>query len=95
MEKMEDDEQQWDLVLTDMVHLGKAMSVAPELGKMDLGCALIRIEFIRQHGLSFVSSLPKPTEPQHWHDADYWFVEAMRQRGARIATLSQILFTHN
>jgi hypothetical protein len=84
-----------DLLLTNMIHLGQAMDVAPELGKMDLGCAVIRLEFLQRHGITFVSSLPIPTEPQHWHDADYWLIQKMIDQGARVATLSQILFNHN
>jgi hypothetical protein len=84
-----------DLLLTNMIHLGKAMEVAPELGKMDLGCAVIRLEFLQRHGITFVSSLPIPTEPQHWHDADYWLIQKMIDKGARVATLPQILFNHN
>lgn len=84
-----------DLLLTNMIHLGKPMEVAPELGKMDLGCAIIRLEFLYQHGITFVSSLPIPTEPQHWHDADYWLIQKMIDHGARVDTLPQFLFNHN
>ena len=84
-----------DLLLTNMIHLGNPMEVAPELGKMDLGCAIIRLEFLQKHEIRFVSSLPIPTEPQHWHDADYWLIHKMIDSGARVATLPQFLFNHN
>jgi hypothetical protein len=93
IERMEADHL--DLILTDMIHLGKPMTVEPELGKMDLGCALIRIAFLKEHEITFVSSIPSPAEPQHWHDADYWLLEMMKRKGARISTLSRTLFVHN
>lgn len=89
------EEENLDIVLSDMVHRGKSMEVSPELGKMDLGCALISLDFLRQTQLSFVKSLPFPAEPQNWHDADFWLIQRMIEKGAMVGIIRNILFVHN
>jgi hypothetical protein len=84
-----------DIVLVDMLHRGKAMQVYPENGKLDLGCALIRTDFLRRNGISFLSSLPQPAEPQHYHDADYWMINNCINHKASVGYIREVLFNHN
>ena len=51
----------------------------PSLGRMDLGCAVLRASALRpleeeeggEEGapLTFSQALPSPAAPEHWHDA--------------------------
>ena len=85
----------YDIVLVNMLHRGNVIEVAPENGKLDLGCALLSIDFLRKNKLSFLSSLPQPTEPQHYHDADFWMIDNCIKHGARIGYIREVLFNHN
>ena len=65
-----------DIALVHMLHRAQPMQVRPELGHMDLGCAVIRTTALFPHGqrngekrLTFATSLPSPTAPENWHDA--------------------------
>lgn len=64
-----------DLVLVDMLNRGQVLQVAAELGRMDLGCAVIRSSALLAGGkektgrLTFSAALPSPAAPEHWHDA--------------------------
>lgn len=84
-----------DVVLTDMVHRGSAIAVRPESGYMDLGAVMFNTAFLKSSSMNFVSSLPRPTEPQHWHDADFWLVQRLLEKGAQLQYVRKYLFTHN
>jgi hypothetical protein len=94
LETMESDPYH-DVTLTNMIHRGQPMAVKPENGHMDLGCAVVNINFLKSKNISFVSSLPIPTEPQHWHDADFWFVDTIRREGGSYGIIDKYLFVHN
>lgn len=84
-----------DIVLVNMVHRGAAVATKVESGSMDLGAIMISTALLRTTALNFATSLPYPAEPQHWHDADYWFVQRLIEKGARLKHSELYLFTHN
>ena len=84
----------YELVLVDMLHLGKAFSVAPKRAQMDLGCVMISFKFFNATRTRFLSSLPVPAEPQDYHDADYWIMHHLLNVGARVQIVHELLFSH-
>mmetsp|Transcript_954 Transcript_954/g.1646 ORF Transcript_954/g.1646 Transcript_954/m.1646 type:complete len:396 (+) Transcript_954:184-1371(+) len=100
-----------DVALVHMLHRAQPLQVRPELGHMDLGCAVIRTSALfsvahsqlqsrEGHGpkrLTFADSLPSPAAPENWHDADFWFVDAIlkRRNGRKAAVVDEYLFVHN
>lgn len=90
----------YDIVLVDMVHLSQHVTVEPELGKMDLGCAVIRVAALRQSEshemVLFSTSIPSPPSPENWHDADFWFIDTLvKKNGAKLRVVHEALFIHN
>ena len=85
----------YDILLTDMVNKGEPVTVETSLGMMDLGGALICATLLRSSNIRFLYSLPVPTEPQHYHNADFHFIEKLLAYGARHYVEHQILFNHN
>jgi len=84
----------YEVVLVDMVHLGQPFKVGPHRGQMDLGCGMISFSFFNGSGSRFIPSLPNPPLPQDYHDADYWFVKSLLDKGARPHVISETLFNH-
>jgi len=91
----------FDVVLTDMVH-GKnkrKRSVRPIKGHLDLGCALLRIDFLLYHNMtSFIDTLhqSKGSElsPLDYFEADGLFIEEARRLGARVGFVRKLNFVH-
>ena len=88
-------EPQYDIILTDMVHLGQPVTTEASLGKMDLGGVLLSVPLIHSSKIRFLTSLPIPTEPQHYHDADFHFVKKLLEYGGKHIVVHQTLYTHN
>ena len=84
----------YEAVLVDMLHEGKAFTVTPNRGEMDLGCIMISYKFMNGTRTKFLSSLPSPAEPQDYYNADNWLVKVLIASGARIHVIHEVLFNH-
>lgn len=83
-----------DVILTNMVSRGNLLQVQPERRRADLGCFLVSVQFLRDKKISFLSSLPLRPQANDYHDADGFFIEKLREKGARILIHQQYLFIH-
>ena len=76
------DIDKWSYFLSIMITtLYKVMLVKPEVGRMDLGCVVMRTSLlsysndqemdggVRKTQVTFGNSLPTPAAPENWHDA--------------------------
>lgn len=88
------EEEHVDVAMTNMLHMGQVVEVQPQIMKMDLGTVLISLRFMRVQNLTFLTVLPSPTEPQHYHDADFWLVGGLVDRGAKVHVVREVLFNH-
>jgi hypothetical protein len=85
----------FDIALVNMVTKGKTVNVIPKKGYLDLGSYIVRMDFIRKHNMSFLSSLPPYPDASNYHDADFFFFEKAVRRGARLSFIKDTLFFHN
>ena len=90
-----------DFVMTDYLERGNLkVESTVRLNQMDLGCMVFRISFLQRMFPSpimiYLSSLPGPnTWPSHYYGADGEFVMTIvKERGARVEKVNQVLFTH-
>ena len=86
---------QYDIVITDMLHMDTYVHAAPRLSQMDLGGVIFQSKYLKSAGYTFVTALPQPPEPHHYHDADYFFIKKLMGLGAHISVLHKVLFVHN
>lgn len=83
------------IVLFDMISKSFYTSMQPKLNVFDLGCAIIRTDFLRKSNLTFLNALPNQGLPSHYHDADGWFIESAVAIGAYIDIIQSPLYIHN
>lgn len=55
-----------DVILTNMIHKGKAFLTKPAVTHIDLGAYLASVNFLRRTGVSFLSSVPLRPTAKGW-----------------------------
>lgn len=85
----------YDLVLTNTLNRGQVLEVRSKRCHVDLGSFATSVRFLRETGITFMTSLPLRPLPQDYHDLDGLFVENLQYNFARISTIKSILFSHN
>jgi hypothetical protein len=87
--------QQFDLVITNMVTRGVIFPVQAKKGHVDLGAYATSIDFLRRTGLRFLSSLPSHPQANDYHDADgHFLVKMIECANARYTIIPDYLFYH-
>lgn len=66
-----------DIIIFNTINKGVTLPVRLKLGEIDLGSFVVRIDFLRRSGATFLSSLPFCVHAKDYHDADGYFAEAL------------------
>lgn len=89
---LENSNSVYDVVTTNTIVKGGVLVVRPQKGYIDLGSFSVSSRFLRDSGITFLSSLPVRPRADHYHDADGHFFVNIFSRNPRILNVSAFLF---
>ena len=87
--------QNYDFIVTDMIHADAYYKAEVKKGHMDLGGVMFKTDYLAKSNMTFISALPSPAEAHHYHDADFLLVDKLVTMGGRVGILNKVLFNHN
>ena len=86
---------QADIVMVNMVSKGYAFETKPKIAGVDLGAYATSVGFLRNTSVTFLNSLPLRVLPNHYHNADGYFLKGLVSHKGKIFKSQEFLFFHN